>query len=141
MDFKKKKDFLNLVWNNILTEKITKERRLIFMKKNVLIKGILLLIVILLLTMGFAGCGTTYITYPATGTVYVVLVGGDYYNVYMDYSQIGWSKPAGTYSMTSSVSIGSHFFQAYDTWGSYYGYDSKTQYIHAGANYVYLYPY
>jgi len=111
------------------------------MKKNVLVKGILVLIAITLLTVGFTGCGATYPTYQTTGTVYVVIYGYDYYNVYMDYSQIGWSKPAGTYLMTSSVSIGSHFFQAYDTWGSYYGYDSKTQYIHAGGNYVYLYPY
>lgn len=112
------------------------------MKKNVLLKGTLVLIVIALLTMGFTGCGATYPpTYPTTGTVYVVIYGWDYYNVYMDYSQIGWSKPSGTYAMSSGVSIGNHFFQAYDTWGSYWGYDSVTQYIHAGVNYVYLYPY
>ena len=117
------------------------KRRKLFMKKNVLIKGILILLAIALLTIGFTGCGTTYPTYPTTGTVYIVIYGWDYYNVYMDYSQIGWSKPSGTYAMSYGVSIGNHFFQAYDTWGSYWGYDSVTQYIHAGVNYVYLYPY
>jgi uncharacterized protein YceK len=112
------------------------------MKNNVLMKGILVLIVIALFAIGFTGCGTTYPpTYPTTGTVYIVIYGWDYYNVYMDYSQIGWSKPSGTYLITPDVSIGNHFFQAYDTWGSYWGYDSVTQYIHAGVNYVYLYPY
>jgi hypothetical protein len=52
--------------------KITKERRTIFVKNNVLMKGILVLIVIALLAMGFTGCGATYIAYPATGTVYVI---------------------------------------------------------------------
>jgi len=111
------------------------------MKKSVLIKSILVLVVVALLTMGFTGCGTTYPTYPTTGTVYIVIYGWDYYNLYMDYSQIGWSKPAGTYLITPDVPIGNHFFQARDTWGSYYGYDSVTQYIHSGVNYVYLYPY
>jgi hypothetical protein len=108
------------------------------MKSNILVKGILVLIAISLLTIGFTGCGTTY---PTTGTVYIVIYGYDYYNIYMDYSQIGWSKPSGTYLITYAVSTGNHFFQARDTWGSYYGYDSKTQYIHSGSNYVYLYPY
>ncbi|TFB08553.1 hypothetical protein E3V08_03570, partial [Candidatus Atribacteria bacterium MT.SAG.1] len=84
------------------------------MKKNVIIKCILALIVIAFLTIVFVGCAPTYPTYPTTGTVYIVIYGGDYYNVYMDYSQIGWSKPSGTYVMSFGVSIGNHFFQAYD---------------------------
>jgi len=107
-------------------------------KKNVLIKGILVLIAISLLTIGFTGCGTPY---PTTGTVYLVIYGYDYYNIYMDYDQIGWAKPAGTYLITFDVSTGNHYFQAYDTKGSYWGYDSKNQYIRTGDNYVYLYPY
>lgn len=109
------------------------------MKKNVLIKGILVLIAISLLTIGFTGCGTPY--YPTYGTVYIVIYGYDYYNIYMDYDQIGWSKRAGTYLITFDVSTGNHYFQAYDTWGYSYGYDSKNQYIRSGDNYVYLYPY
>ena len=108
------------------------------MKKNVLIKGILVLIAISLLTIGFTGCGTPY---PTTGTVYIVIYGYDHYNVYMDYDQIGWAKPSGTYLITYDVSTGNHYFQAYDTWGSFWGYDSVTQYIHTGVNYVYLSPY
>jgi hypothetical protein len=110
------------------------------MKKNALIKGILILAVIALLAIGFTGCVPTY-TYPTTGTVYIVVYGWDFYNLYMDYTQIGWSKPAGTYLMSYGVSIGNHFFQAYDTWGSYWGYDGSYVYINAGVNYVYLYPY
>jgi len=110
------------------------------MNKNVLIKGILVLIVVVLLSIGLTGCVTTYPTYPTTGTVYIVLSGNWYYNIYMDYNQIGWSKPAGTYVITYEVSIGNHFFQAFHTWGSSWGYYSRTQYIHAGNNYVYLYP-
>jgi hypothetical protein len=111
------------------------------MNKNILIKGILLLVVIALLSIGLTGCGGTYPTYPTTGTVYLKIYGWDYYNLYMDYNQIGWSKRSGTYLITPDVSTGNHFFQAYDTWGSYWGYDSVTQYIHTGVNYVYLYPY
>ncbi|MCK4309597.1 MAG: hypothetical protein KAW42_06450 [Candidatus Atribacteria bacterium] len=107
------------------------------MKKNVLMKGILVLIVIAFLTIGFVGCAPPY---PTTGTVYIVVYGGWYYNLYMDYDQIGWSKPAGTYLITPDVPIGNHFFQAIDTWGSSWGYYSVYQYIHAGNNYVYLYP-
>jgi len=110
------------------------------MNKNVLIKGILVLIVVVLLSIGLTGCVTTYPTYPTTGTVYIVVSGNWYYNIYMDYSQIGWSKPAGTYVMTYEVSIGNHFFQAIDTWGAIYGYDSVTKYITGGVNYVYLNP-
>ena len=109
------------------------------MKKNVLIKGIVLLLVVALLAIGFTGCGTP--SYPTYGTVYIVIYGYDYYNVYMDYDQIGWSKPAGTYLITYDVSTGNLYFQAYDTWGSSWGYDSVTQYIHTGVNYVYLSPY
>ena len=107
------------------------------MKKNILIKGLLVLVVIAFLSLAFTGC---YPPPPTTGTVYIIVSGTWYYNIYMDYDQIGWSRPAGTYKMTDDVSIGNHFFQAIDTWGSYWGYDSVYQYIHAGNNYVYLYP-
>ena len=109
------------------------------MKKNALIKGILILAVIALLAIGFTGCAPIYI-YPTTGTVYIVVYGWDFYNLYMDYTQIGWAKTAGTYIL-NDCTIGNHFFQAYDTWGSYWGYDGSYVYINAGVNYVYLYPY
>ena len=107
------------------------------MKKNVLIKGILVLIAIALLTMGFTGCGTIIAT---TGTVYIVVYGWDFYDLYMDYSLRYWGATSGTYVLYN-VPIGSHFFEAEDTWGWLWGYDSITQYISAGVNYVYLYPY
>ena len=115
------------------------------MKKNVLIKSILVLVVIALLTIGFTGCAPTYPTYPTypttptTGTVYIVVYGGWSYNLYMDYIQKYWTVPSGTYVLYN-VAIGNHFFEAIDTWGWSWGYDSITQYITAGVNYVYLWP-
>jgi len=107
-------------------------------KKNVLIKGILVLIVITLLTMGFTGCYPTPIP-PTTGTVYLIISGGWVYHLYMDYNQKFWSAAPGTYTLLN-VPIGTHFFEAIDTWGWTWGYDSVTQYITAGVNYVYLNP-
>jgi hypothetical protein len=107
------------------------------MKKNVLIKGILVLIAIALLTMGFTGCGTIIVT---TGTVYIyVATGGWATDIYMDYIQKFNNIYTGTFTL-SNVPIGTHFFEAIDDWGWTWGYDSVTQYISAGVNYVYLYP-
>ena len=107
------------------------------MKKNVLVKGILLLIVVSILAIGFTGCVTVI---PTTGTVYLVVSGSYYYDLYMDYNQYFNDKIQGTY-VINNVSIGNHFFEAVDYWGSFWGYDSVNQYIGAGVNYVYLYPY
>ena len=108
------------------------------MNKKIIMKGILLLIVIALLTMGFTGCGVVIAT---TGTVYIILTGNSwyYYNIYMDYNLKFSNVSPGTGTL-NNVTIGNHFFQAIDTWGASYGYDSVTQYIHAGVNYVYLNP-
>ncbi|GAB4117628.1 MAG: hypothetical protein Kow00103_14490 [Candidatus Caldatribacteriota bacterium] len=106
------------------------------MKKNVLIKSFLILIVLALLTLVFVGCGGVI---PTTGTVYIVVSGSWYYNIWMDYTQKFWGVAPGTYILYN-VPIGNHFFEAVDTWGASWGYDYTTQYIHAGVNYVYLYP-
>ena len=107
------------------------------MKKNVLIKGILLLILITLLTMGFTGCGAII---PTTGTVYIYVATGVWAtDIYMDYAQKFNNIYTGTFVLYN-VPIGTHFFEAVDDWGWTWGYDSVTQYISAGANYVYLYP-
>jgi hypothetical protein len=105
--------------------------------KKIIIKGILLLIVLAVLSMGFTGCGVVIAT---TGTVYILVYGWDFYNLYMDYVQQSWGVTSGTYVLYN-VPIGNHFFEASDTWGWLWGYDNTTQYIHAGVNYVYLYPY
>jgi len=102
------------------------------MKKNVLIKSILVLVVIALLTMGFAGCGATYITYPATGTVYVYTDSWDDYDIYMDSVWQGYSYYTSSYFVIYNVPVGYHTFEASGYW--YYG--SKYQYISSGANYV-----
>jgi capsular polysaccharide biosynthesis protein len=106
------------------------------MKNNVLMKGILVLIVIALLTIGFTGCGTTIIattpTYPTTGTVYVYTDSYDYYYIYMDNVWQGESYYTSSYTVIYNVPIGNHTFEASGYW--YYGY--KYQYISSGANYV-----
>ena len=99
------------------------------MKKNVLIKGILVLIAIALLTMGFTGCGVVIAT---TGTVYVYTDSWDDYDIYMDGIYKGYSYYSSAYVPIYNVPIGWHTFVADGWW-----YDgSKTQYITSGANYV-----
>jgi len=92
----------------------------------------------------YISTGTNYVflnpqSTPTIGTVYLVLSGNEKYNLKMD----GWTyfsnKPAATYILYN-VPTGSHTFEAIDTWGSVWGYDSETKYISAGSNYVYLYP-
>jgi len=104
-----------------------------------LIKGILLLVVVSILAIGFTGCAP--MPYPTTGTVYLRVYGSYTYDLYMDQYQYFNDKYQGTYTITN-VPIGNHFFEAEDSvWGWTWGYDSVTQYIHVGANDVYLYPY
>ena len=104
------------------------------MRKNVLIKGILVLIVIALLSIGFIGCVSTY---PTTGTVYITVDFWDYYYIYMDGSYKGSSYYSSSYVPIYNVPIGYHTFEASGYW--YYG--SKYQYIYSGANYVTIYTY
>ena len=105
------------------------------MKKNVLIKGILVLVVIAFLSLAFTGC---YTPPPTTGTVYLVVSGWSTYDLYMDFiPQYTWVW-SGSY-VIYNVPAGNHFFEAFDIWG--WGYDAFTQYITPGViNYVYLYP-
>jgi len=107
------------------------------MKNNVLMKGILVLIVIALLTIGFTGCGATYIVYPTTGTVYVYTDSYDDYYIYMDNVYQGYSYYTSSYTVIYNVPVGYHTFEASGWW--YYG--SKYQYISYGANYVTIYTY
>ena len=101
-------------------------------------KGILLLIVLAVLTVGFTGCGTTIII-PTTGTVHIILTGSYTYNIYMD-SYLQYSYVQAGSGKIYNVPIGNHYFEAVNIYGAYWGYDSFTQYIHSGSNYVYLYP-
>lgn len=74
-----------------------------------------------------------------TGTVHIVVSGGERYDLKMDGETKFTNVTSGTYTITN-VSTGSHFFEAIDTWGASFGYDSKTQSIFTGTNYVYLNP-
>ena len=92
----------------------------------------------------YISTGTNYVylspqSTPTIGTVYIVLSGNEKYNLKMDGWTYFYSKPAATYILYN-VPTGSHTFEAIDTWGSVWGYDSETKYISAGSNYVYLNP-
>ena len=107
------------------------------MNKKKIIKGVLILIVLAVLSLGFTGCGTTYIAYPATGTVYVITDSWDDYDIYMDGIYMGYSYYSSSYFPIYNVPVGYHTFIA-DGW-LYDG--SKYQYIYSGTNYVTIYTY
>ena len=106
------------------------------MKKNILIKSILVLVVIALLTIVFAGCSLIIFT---TGTVYITVTGDWRYDLYMDHQEKYSEVIEGTYILYN-VLMGNRFFEAIDTAGLEWGYDSVTQYVIFGVNYVYLNP-
>jgi hypothetical protein len=94
-------------------------------------KGILLLIVLALLTIGFTGCGAVIII-PTTGTVYIWTDFYDDYDIYMDGVRQGRSYYSSSYFVIYNVPVGYHTFSA-DGW---YWDGSTYQYIYSGANYV-----
>jgi hypothetical protein len=117
-----------------------KERRQFFMKKNVLIKSILVLVVITVLLLEFTGCLSITPPTPTTGTVYITITGfwsSGAHDIYMDGYYVGTTSTA-TY-MIPNVTPGSHTFEAgQNVPGTVW--DSETVYINVGSNYVTLYP-
>jgi len=105
------------------------------MRKNVLMKGILVLIVIALLSIGFIGCVSTY---PTTGTVYITVDTWDDYDIYMDGSYQGYTNWS-AYFTIYNVPIGYHTFVASGYYYGYYGIVTN-RYIYSGTNYVTIYP-
>ena len=66
------------------------------MKKNTIMKGVLLLIVLAVLSLGFTGCGTTIISTTPTyyaSYVYIDSWDGIYGDVYLDGSYVGYLWP------------------------------------------------
>ncbi len=108
------------------------------MKKNILIKGILLLIVIALLTMGFTGCG---VVVPLTGTLYIT-IGGWYtyytYDIYLNSVHYGFTSSA-NFTITN-ITPGWYTLGAYEYWTNW-PWDTISVYISAGANHVTISPY
>jgi hypothetical protein len=108
------------------------------MKKNALIKGILILLAITLLSIGFTGCGTVIST---TGTVNISAVSDivygkilpiDYiYDIHMDGIYMDTTNNSGNLTIVN-VPVGWHTFEAFSTFGSEYG--SKGKYISTGVN-------
>ncbi|MBA7525698.1 hypothetical protein ES705_17851 [subsurface metagenome] len=107
------------------------------MNKKIILKGVLLLIALAVLTLGFGGCGVVIST---TGTVYISIANDNYwYNIYID--GVLWGQTNGSGNLTLyNVPIGNHYFQAYDIslWNLY---GSKWQYITYGSNTVTIWVY
>jgi hypothetical protein len=122
---------------------IDKGRKL-FMKKNVLRKGILVLLVITFLTIGLTGCGII-IPPTTTGTVDItvssvitlgkfIIIPIDYtYDINMDGNYIGTTNNSGNLTK-GNVLEGMHTFEAFSNFGT--GHGSKVQNISSGINYV-----
>jgi hypothetical protein len=118
-----------------------KERRQVFMKKNVLTKNFLVLVVITVLLLGLTGClSITPPATPTTGTVYITITGfwsSGTHDIYMDGFYAGTTSTASY--MIPSVTPGLHTFEVgQNVPGSVW--DSETIYISAGSNYVTLSP-
>ena len=117
------------------------------MKRIFFTKVVLVILTIAVLGFGLAGCVTISPTTPpidppfepATGTIQLVVSGTYTYDLTMDGVTRFSNKQPGTYTITN-VPIGNHSFEAIDVRGASYGYDSVTQYISTGINYVYLGP-
>lgn len=94
------------------------------MKNNVLMKGILVLIVIALLSIGFTGCGTTIITTTPTyyaSYIYIDSWNGIYGAIYLDGTYLGYLSPWG-YVTAYNVLYGSHTVSVYPLgyfWANY----------------------
>ena len=104
------------------------------MNKKKIMKGILVLIVLAALIVGFTGCGTVIITTPATGTVYITIDTWDDYSLYVDGNYQAYVTNG--YFTLTNVPAGYHTFEAY---GYYYGYYGivPNKYIYSGVtNYV-----
>ena len=111
------------------------------MKKNVLIKCILVLLIITLLTIGFTGCGT--VIPCTTGTVAISTPYDSYwYDIYIDGNWWGTTDGNGNLIL-NNVPTGYHVFYAEATdctmWGCWYGYAYPT--IFCGYNNVPIYTY
>ena len=108
------------------------------MKKSVLIKGILLLVVVSILAIGFTGCAP--MPYPTTGTVHLSIANDNYwYDIYID--GVWQEETNGSGNLTIyNVPIGNRLFEAYDT-SLLNLYGSKWQYINPGSNYLTIYTY
>lgn len=109
------------------------------MKKYSTSKLALFLIVLTVIGIGFSGCVVPP-PITSTGTAKIIVSGSYYYNIKMDgITQFG-SRSSGTYTLTG-ITAGNHKFEAIDTRGEKFGYDSQTIYISAGlTTTVYLNP-
>jgi len=110
------------------------------MKKNVLIKSILVLVVITVLLLGLTGCLSITPPAPTTGTVYITITGfwsSGTHDIYMDGYYLGTTSTASY--MIPNVTPGSHTFEVgQNVPGTVWG--SETVYIWAGSNNVTLQP-
>jgi len=93
-------------------------------KKNTIMKGVLVLIVLAVLSLGFTGCGTTIISTTPTyyaSYIYIESWDGIYGDIYLDGTYLGYLYPYG-YVTAYNVSYGSHTVSVYPLgyfWANY----------------------
>ena len=108
------------------------------MKKNVLIKGVLVLVIIALLAIGFTGCGTI-IPICTTATVNITTpLDSWWYYIYIDGVLWGTTNSYGNITLYN-VPTGYHNFYAVSTDSMYWGNAYPT--IVCGMNNVPIYTY
>ena len=95
------------------------------------------ILALVIIGIGLTGCLVPDIT--VTGTAKLIVSGDYYYDIKMDGYTYFFDRLPGTYTLTD-ILVGNHKFEAIDVDGASFGYDSKTVYITAGTNYIYLYP-
>jgi len=102
-------------------------------------KGVLLLIALAVLSLGFTGCGVVIST---TGTVYITVSVPGHYDIYVNGVSQGTTNGYGNFTLTG-VPMGNHTFVAdgYNDGYSYYGYwwwyeGTRSQTIYASTSNV-----
>ena len=105
------------------------------MRKNILIRGILLLVVVALLTIGLTGC--TPVVPSITGTLNIDIADNYTYQVYIDDVLWGTTNWNGDITL-NNVPLGYHTIYVQSTAFPYYCMGNAETTINVGINNVYI---
>jgi len=107
------------------------------MRKNILIRGNLLLVVVALLTIGLTGCDPVTPTPSMTGTLNIDIDDNDTYQVYIDDVLWGTTNWNGDITL-NNVPLGYHTIYVQSTAFPYYCMGNADTTINVGINNVYI---
>ena len=107
------------------------------MRKNILIRGILLLVVVALLTIGLTGCDPIIPIPSMTGTLNIDIDDNDTYQVYIDDVLWGTTNWNGDITL-NNVPLGYHTIYVQSTAFPYYCMGNADTTINVGINNVYI---